>query len=82
MRQTTRLESRGPLENPALTGESLLEGEDDGVFVFSPQDGRILGRARTGTFRGTMTLRGGPQPLVMEQTYRYENTITAVSRTP
>lgn len=80
MRQTVRIENGGPVEGQPLTAESVLEGGDEGVFVYAPSEGRILGRTRTGEVRGTVTFRGGPQPVAMEQRYRYQNTLTPIGR--
>ena len=80
MRQRVRIEGRGPVEGQPLTAESTVEGGDEGFYVFSPELGRVLGRARAGDMSGKVTLHGGPQPIEMTQTYRYRNTVTPVER--
>lgn len=80
MRQTVHLETGGPVEGQPVTAAAVLDGADDGVFVFAPADGRILGRTRSGEMRGTLTVRGGAAPLAIPQSYRYRSTLTPVER--
>ena len=81
LHQDVRLEAGGPVPGQqGMTAESLLEGPDDGIFVFSPGAGRILGRRRTGEMTGTLTFNTPQGPLSMKQTVRFTNTLSPVGR--
>ena len=80
MRQAVRLEAGGPVEGQPIRTDAVLAGGDSGIVVFAPAEGRLLGRARSGEMRGTLTVRGGAEPLAIPQTYRYRSTIAPVER--
>lgn len=81
LHQDVRIEAGGPVPGQqGMTAESLLEGPDDGIFVFSPGAGRILGRHRTGELAGTLTFTTPQGPMSMKQTVRYTNTLSPVGR--
>jgi hypothetical protein len=75
VRQRLRLENGGPIEGQGITAASVMEGTDEGLWVFAPAEGRILGRAHSGDLSGTVVLRGGVAPVTMPQTYRYSSTL-------
>ena len=75
MTQQVKLVTGGPIEGQPVTAESVLSGTDTGLFVFSPKEGRLLGRARTGDLTGNVTLKGGPKQVVLPQTYKYRSTL-------
>ena len=77
-RQQQSIEGRGAGPQPGVTARSVLAGGDEGVFVFAPATGRLLGRTRTGKLDGTLTFEGGPAPVAMSQHLEYRNTLTAV----
>jgi hypothetical protein len=77
-RQQIRLSSAGPVPGRPLTARSVLDGEDNGVYVFAPTRGRLLGRFRTGQLAGTITYEGGAQTVTIQQRYNYTNTIAAI----
>gem|GEM_PF-5117436 len=76
--QRIRMDSDGPIPNQPLRSSTALEGEDDGFFVFDPASGVLLGRRRSGHVAGTVTITGGPQPMVLDQSYTYTNRVDRV----
>jgi hypothetical protein len=75
MDQQVRLVTGGPIEGQPVMAESVLEGTDRGSYVFAPGEGRLLGRVHSGALKGSVTLRGGPQPVVVPQTFSYTSTL-------
>ena len=73
--QDVRLVTGGPIEGQPVKAESVLEGTDTGRFVFSPAEGRLLGREHSGNLKGNVTLTGGPTPVVVPQTLKYKSTL-------
>jgi hypothetical protein len=58
--------------------QSALDGTDDGIVVFAPKAGRLLGRKRTGQLAGQLTMNGPVGEIAMKQSYTYTNTLDAV----
>ena len=75
MEQDVKLVTGGPIEGQPVTAESVLEGPDRGLFVFAASEGRLLGRTHSGDLKGNVTLKGGPQPLVVPQSFTYKSTL-------
>ena len=61
-----------------MRATSLLQGGDEGYFVFAPRAGRLLARRRSGKLDGDTFLRGGGQEIAMRQAYTYTSTLDAV----
>jgi hypothetical protein len=72
----------GPVPNAPVRAQTTLAGNHDGIFVFSPSVGRMLGRRRTGQMRGETVYVGGPQPIRITQVIRYTNDVTAIAARP
>lgn len=77
MRQQLRSESEGPVPGQPMRARSLSTGSDHGFVVFS-KSGRMLGRWRTGTLTGGMTLSGDGGSMEIGQSFTYKNTIDVV----
>ena len=73
--QDVRLVTAGPIEGQPVKAESVLEGTATGRFVFATAEGRLLGREHNGDLKGKVTLTGGPQPVVVPQTFKYKSTL-------
>ena len=78
MKQQLKLKTSGVAPQGGRV-DSALEGTDDGIVVFAPKAGRLLGRKRTGQLDGVLTMRGGAMgEMAMKQSYAYTNTLDAV----
>jgi hypothetical protein len=77
-RQQLRSETSGPVAGQPMRANSILEGADEGHFVFSPRTGRLLGRRRTGSLRGDLTMTGAAGSMRMAQAYRYTHRVDAI----
>jgi hypothetical protein len=77
MRQQLSSESEGPIRGQPVRARALTTGSDDGVYVFS-KSGRMLGRQRTGTLTGALTLTGDGGSMEIPQTFTYKNRIDVV----
>ena len=75
MEQDVRLVTGGPIEGQPVKAESVLEGPDRGLFVFAASEGRLLGRTHGGSLKGSVTLKGGPKPVVVPQSFTYKSTL-------
>jgi len=51
---------------------------DDGIVVFAPKEGRMLGRRRTGQMSGDVTIIGAGGQMSLKQSFTYTNTLDAV----
>ena len=59
--------------------DANLEGMDDGIAVFAPKEGRLLGRKRAGQLTGLLTMRGGPMgEMAMNESYKYTSALDAL----
>ena len=76
-KQQVRSESEGPVPGQPMRAHSLSTGTDDGFFVFS-KSGELLGRQRTGTLNGGMTLSGDAGSMEIGQTFTYTNRIDRI----
>lgn len=74
--QTHTVTSTQKLKDQPLTARTRMSGADTGIFVFSKQRGRVLGRRRSGAMTGTLTYEGGPQPVSLPVQQYYVNTVT------
>lgn len=80
MRQDLALEGSEPVQGQQqLTATTSLKGSDEGIFVFAPTPGALLGRRRTGTLAGSVTYVGGPAPIKIPYRLSYTNTITSLA---
>jgi hypothetical protein len=79
MKQQMRSWSEGPAQGPTTRIESQMEGSEDGIVVFAPRTGRLLGRERRGKWTGTLTIRGteGRQSQLTNES-TYTSTIRAI----
>ena len=77
MKQQLRSENEGPIPGQPARAHSIMTGTDDGIFVFS-KSGEMLGRRRTGTLRGGMTLSAQGQSMEIPQEYTYTNTVDRI----
>jgi hypothetical protein len=66
--------SSAPMRTQPYVAALSLTGDEDGVALFSVAEGRLISRDRSGELRGQVTYRGGDQPWVVNQTYRYHRT--------
>jgi hypothetical protein len=78
MKQRITVNGDGPVPNQPMRATSVIEGGDEGFFVFAPRAGRLLARRRTGKLEGDTFLRGGGQEIAMRQSYTYTSTLDAV----
>lgn len=78
MKQRIRISGEGPVPNQPMRATSMLEGGDEGYFVFAPAAGRMLARRRTGKLEGDTFLRGAMGEMTMRQAYTYTSTLDAV----
>ena len=78
MKQQVRAHIEAPVPNQGMRAESVLEGTEDGYFVFAPKTGRLLGRRREGRLEGPLTMKGGPGEFKMTQSIAYTSTMDAV----
>ena len=78
MRQQVEVRTDGPLEGQPARAESVLIGTDDGIVVFAPGPGRMLGRRRTGHLAGDFTMRAAGQTVTFKQAYDYTSSIDAL----
>lgn len=76
--QVLSMRSSQRLRDQPLTARTQLAGADTGVFVFSRERGRMLGRRRRMTLTGTLTYEGGASPLVLPVRQGYENSVDVV----
>lgn len=74
-RMNNRVETAGPSPTPGIELRTVQEGTETGLFVFSPERGRLLARRRTGSLEGHIEFIGGPQPMKLPQKMKYESTI-------
>lgn len=78
MNQQLRSESEGPMPGQPVRARSASTGTDSGFFVFS-RAGEMLGRQRTGTLRGTLTLTTSQgQSMEMGQEFSYTSRIERI----
>jgi len=77
MRQQLSSESEGPVPGQPVRARSLATGTDEGVVLFS-KAGRMLGRQRTGTLTGGMTMTFDGGSMEVGQTFTYKNVIEVV----
>lgn len=76
-RQALRIVASQPVDHQPLTAHSAFAGNDEGIFVFAPALGRLLGRRRSGAMTGEIRYTGGPQPLTLAQRMTYTSAIDA-----
>jgi hypothetical protein len=79
-----RITSTSPMHTQPYITALALSGDEDGVALFCVAEGRLLERDRTGELHGAVTYRGGDEPWVVNQTYRYHRTdvLTAAPHAP
>jgi hypothetical protein len=73
-----RIESSMPMQQQPYIAALALTGDEDGLAVFSAAEGRLLARDRTGELRGTVTYKGGDDPWVVNQSYRFHRLSVAI----
>lgn len=78
MKQALSMRARGPVPNQPMSAETVLTGSDDGIVVFAPKEGRMLGRRRTGQMSGDVTMTGAGGQMSLKQSFTYTNTLDAV----
>jgi hypothetical protein len=78
MRQQIRTQTEGPVPNQPLRANGMMEGTDDGIVVFAPTTGRLIGRRRTGNLQGELVMSGAAGSLTLKQSSMYTNTLDAV----
>jgi len=78
MKQDLRVQGEGPYPNMDARLASTAIGKEDGIVVFSPSLGRLIGRRRTGTMNGDLTMRGATGEMSMKQSFTYTSTLDAV----
>jgi hypothetical protein len=66
-----RLMSTTPMQQQPFVAELSLSGDEEGVALFFVNEGRLFSRERTGDLHGTITYKGGDEPLVVNQNYHY-----------
>jgi hypothetical protein len=80
MKQQVHAHVEAPVPNQGMRAESVLEGTDDGYFVFAPKAGRLLGRRREGRLEGPLTMKGGQGEFKMTQSITYTSTMDALRK--
>ena len=78
MKQALSGRIAGPVPNQPVRSETILTGTDDGIVVFAPKAGRLLGRRRTGQMSGDIMVSGAGGQMSMKQSFTYTNTLEAV----
>jgi hypothetical protein len=63
--------STTPMQQQPYVAELVLGGDEDSVALFLIAEGRLFSRERTGDLHGAVTYKGGDEPLVVDQNYRY-----------
>jgi hypothetical protein len=63
-----------PMQQQPYVADLSLNGEDDGIALFSVAEGRLLLRERSGELRGAVTYKGGDKPWVVNQSYHFHRT--------
>ena len=67
-----------PVPNQGMRSEAQLSGDSDGVFVFAPTTGRLMGRRREGKMEGPVKLSGGMGEMQMNQYIEYTGVTEAL----
>lgn len=71
-----RTDAEVPSQASHLHGEHT--GTDDGIAVFAPSAGRLLGRRRTGEMLGNLTMTGPRGQAAIKQSFAYKNSLDAL----
>jgi hypothetical protein len=77
MKQKVDIQAENPIPNAPARGHTTLAGTDTGYFVFSPKEGRVLGRRHEGHFTGSMVM-GAPANMEMKQAIDISATVDEV----
>lgn len=78
LREEIHVEIGGPLRGQPLETESVLDGWEEGVFVFDAEHGILLARRREGELEGPLVFTGDQEPFRVRRRIRYTNIIEAV----
>jgi hypothetical protein len=73
-----RFDTSTPMQQSPFVSSLLLTGDEDSIVLFSVAEGRMLGRERTGELHGVLTYKGGDEPFVVNQSYKFHGSISAV----
>jgi hypothetical protein len=76
--QQLRMQMSSPMEDREGTVESMLEGTEEGIAIFAPSTGTLLGRRRAGFLRGTYSMLVGSARSQIPQRYEYTSTLSLV----
>ena len=78
-RSQNRLVNAGPApQMGGLPMRSEMSGTEEGVYLFSPQTGRLVARRRTGRLAGTVTFGPDAAAASIQQTLTYQSRIDLV----
>jgi hypothetical protein len=77
MKEHIDIQAENPVPNAPARGHTTLAGTDTGYFVFSPKEGRVLGRRHEGHFTGSMVM-GAPANMEMKQAIDISATVDEV----
>jgi hypothetical protein len=77
MKEHIDIQAANPVPNAPARGHTTLAGTDTGYFVFSPKEGRVLGRRHEGHFTGSMVM-GAPANMEMKQAIDISATVDEV----
>ncbi len=69
-----RITSSTPMQQQPYVAELSLTGDEDGTALFFVAQGRLFARDRKGDLHGAVTYKGGDEPWVVNQSYRYHRT--------
>lgn len=69
-----RITSSTPMQQQPYVAELALTGDEDGTALFFVGQGRLFARDRKGDLHGAVTYKGGDEPWVVNQSYRYHRT--------
>lgn len=79
-RQTLHSDSEGSVPGQPVRAKVVLDGNDEGYFVFAARSGRYLGRQRTGNLKGEVTMNGDGNSMVMMQAFKFTNQVDVVRK--
>jgi len=78
VKQTVTMRSDAPVPSQGAHLHGVHSGTDDGIAVFAPSTGRLLGRRRTGGMSGDLTMTGPRGQATIKQSFAYKNSLDAL----
>ena len=77
-KQSMSVSISAPVPNQAMRSDGRLDGESDGIFVFAPKSGRLLGRRSEGKIEGPFKVTGSMGEMQMSQSIAITSAVDAV----